>query len=366
MATVTALASRLRAELGDLGRNFAETFTGDGLTTRFNLPEAPVSSVGFYVYVNGVNVSSTVSLELTTGLMIFATAPANNAEIKVTGTAYRYFTDDEIEYYVNTALAEHTKNASDGSGAPVNVKNLPTVDEYPVVILAASLALYTLATDAAFDIDIISPDGVSIPRSERFRQVMEIMQVKKEQYRELCTLLGTGLYRIEVFNLRRVSRRTNRLVPLYRPQEVDDGSLPQRIVLPIPTYGDIKPESPAASRDLSMYSGDDFEVRLKFVDMDLEFYTPLSQIKLFPTAPANQVGPMVLAAFTITKDSSVVGGTLDTLVLRLDGDITAKLPRTAYWDIQLTNDATGEVTTYLTGKVYTMPQITTTNGNFSV
>lgn len=363
MATVVALSSRLRAELGDLGRSFVENFTGDGVTTRYQLSEAPISSTGLYVYVNGVNVSSSVSVELTTGLIIFTAAPANNTSIMITGTAFKYFTDDEIEYYVNTAVLEHTKGATDISGALQTIKNLPSVDEYPVVILAASLALYTLATDAAFDIDIISPDGVSIPRSERFRQLMEMVQVKKEQYRELCTMLGTGLYRIEVFNLRRISRRTNRYVPIYRPQEVDDGSLPQRIVLPVPSYGDATPASPAAGRDLSMYSGDDFEIRLKFVDMDLEFYTPLSQIKLFPTAPANQVGPMILATFAISKDSSVVGGTLDMLVLQLTGDVTAKLPRTAYWDIQLTNDATGEVTTYLTGKVYTMPQITTGSGN---
>lgn len=363
MATVVGLSSRLRAELGDLGRSFVENFTGDGITTRYKLSEAPISATGLYVYVNGVNVSANVSVELTTGVIIFATAPANNSSIMITGTTFRYFTDDEIEYYVNTAVLEHTKGGTDASGGALNVKNLPATDEYPVVILACSMALYTLATDAAFDIDIISPDGVSIPRSERFRQLMEMVQVKKEQYRELCTMLGTGLYRIEVFNLRRVSRRTNRYVPVYRPQEVDDGSLPQRIVLPIPSYGDVTPVGPAATRDLTMYSGDDFEVRLKFVDMDLEFYTPMSQIKLFPTAPANQVGPMVLANFIIDKDSSVVGGTIDMLVLRLDGEITAKLPRTAYWDIQLTNDSTGEVTTYLTGKVYTMPQVTTPNGN---
>jgi len=226
------------------------------------------------------------------------------------------------------------------------------------------MALYTLATDAAFDIDIISPDGVSIPRSERYRQLLELVQQRKEQYRELCNLLGVGLHKIDVFSVRRVSRRTNRYVPIYRPQEVDDGSMPQRVYLPVPNYGDITPPSTVPTRDLSLYAGDDFEVILKF-NMDLSTYTPLSQIRLFPSYPANQVGPVIVATFEIEKFASITGGTVDSLRLSLQDAVTASLPRTAYWDIQLTSSL-GEVKTYLTGKVFTRPQVSKTNGDFSV
>jgi hypothetical protein len=234
---------------------------------------------------------------------------------------------------------------------------LPGVDEYPVILLASTMALYTLATDAAFDIDIISPDGVSIPRSERFRQLMDIIGQRKEQYRELCSLLGTGLYKIDVFNLQRISRRTNRYIPMYRPQEIDDGSLPQRIRLSVPDYGDITPASPVVNKDLSLYSGDNFSIQLKFT-LNLAGYTPLSQIRLFPTFPSNQVGPIILQNFAITKSASVTNGPLDTLTLSLTSAQTRDLPRTAYYDIQLTNDSTGAVRTYLEGKVFTKPQIT--------
>jgi hypothetical protein len=45
--------------------------------------------------------------------------------------------------------------------------------------------------------------------------------------------LGVGLYAIEVTNLRRVSRTTGRLVPLFREREYDDYTLPERILPPI-------------------------------------------------------------------------------------------------------------------------------------
>ena len=348
MATLTSLASRLRAELGDLGRSFQQTFTGDGYTTRFNLSEAPLEGTSLVIKINGVNVSSTTTVEETTGLIILASAPADNAEILVSGTAFRYFTNDEINYYINTAFAEHTKSATDPNGATINVANLPFVDEYPVVILACSMALYTLATDAAFDIDIISPDGVSIPRSERFRQLMEMVQTKKEQYRELCNLLGTGLYRIEVFNLRRISRLTNKYVPMYVPQEIDDRSMPQRIVLPIPTYGDVTPPGPVPTADLSVYQGDSYAVTLDF-PFNLTGYTFKAEIR------QQLGGSVVLTSFNIAIDP------LDNtkLNLSLTRQQTELLPRRSYWDLQAMSPTdTDYETTYLRGSVYVTKQVT--------
>lgn len=364
VATLAALSDRLRAEIGDIGRSFVETFEADGSSKRFQLTYAPVKASNLVIKVNNTNVSSTSVVEEVVGMVELATVPVAGATVTVSGTNYKYFTDSEIEYYVTTAFNEHARSTTDSNGARATLTTLPPIDEYPLVILASTMALYTLATDAAFDIDIISPDGVSIPRSERYRQLMELVQQRKEQYRELCNMLGIGMYKIEVFTFRRISRRTNRYVPVYRPQEVDDGSMPQRVFLSMPTYGDVTPEGPVPTRDLSLYGGDEFNLRLKF-NKDLATLTPLSQIRLFPKYPANQVGPLILATFEITKEASVPGGTLDTLLLHLDPEVTAKLPRTAYWDIQMT-DSLGGIKTYLTGKVFTRTEVTTTNGNFSV
>ncbi len=357
MATLAALSGRLRSELGDIGRSFEETFIGDGTTKRYQLTSAPVKGSTLSIKVGPNNVSNTTSVEEQTGMLILATAPAAGAPVVVSGTAYKYFTDAEIEQYVNTAFLEHARSTTDTNGSKATMLSLPGIDEYPLVLLASTMALYTLATDASFDIDIISPDGVSIPRSERFRQLSEIITARKEQYRELCNLLGIGMYKIEVFNLRRISRLTNKLVPIYRPQEIDDASLPQRVRLSIPSYGDITPEGEVINKDLSMYSGDDFSIKLKF-SLDLANYTPKSEIRLFNTGGRAQVGPVIVGTFVIVKLQSVPGGTYDMIQLSLPGSVTADLPRTAYYDVQLTDNTTGKVRTYLTGKVYTEKQVT--------
>ena len=356
MATLAALSDRLRLEIGDISRSFVEEFRGDGVGSRFQLTEAPVNGASLSIKVNGVEVSNAATVEESVGMVQLGAIPPVDAVVLISGTSHKYFTDDEIQYYINTAFMEHAAHSTDSSGAKATIPTMRGIEEYPVVLLASTMALYTLATDASFDIDIISPDGVSIPRSERFRQLTEIISQRKEQYRELCSLLGIGLYKIDVFNLRRISRLTNKYVPMYRPQEVDDGSLPQRVQLSIPNYGDITPASPVVNKDLSLYAGDDFDISLKF-SMDLSTYTPLAQIRLFPTFPSNQVGPVILTTFETSKSASITGGILDTLNLHLDSAVTAKLPRTAYYDIQLTSSV-GVVKTYLEGKVFTKPQIT--------
>jgi hypothetical protein len=362
VTTLAALSDRLRAELGDTARPFVDTFTGDGVTVEFHLSHAPVLGSSLVVKVGATNVSSTTTVNEGTGIIILATPPANNAVITVAGTAFRYFTDTEICYYVNTAFTEHAQRTTDSNGSPASMSTLPAIDEYPVIILASTLALYTLATDASFDIDIISPDGVSIPRSERYRQLSEVISQRKEQYKELCSMLGIGMYRIENFTLRRISRLTNRYVPIYRPQEVDDGSIPQRVFLPIPNYGDVTPTTPAISKDLSLYAGDDFEEIIRF-GMDISGYTPVAQVRLYPSVPGSAVGPVIIGSFSFTKTASVSGGPLDTLHMTLPSATTKDFPNVSYYDLQLTSPD-GKVKTYTYGKVFTHAQVSEPLGPF--
>lgn len=357
MATLEQLSDRLRSEIGDTARSFVDTFTGDGSTIRYNLSNAPVQGATLKVFVNDVDVSSSAIIEEGVGLLELASAPANNAVVKVSGTGFRYFTDSEIHYYINSAFLEHSSSSTDINGSRVTqLEYLPPIEEYPLVLLASTMALYTLATDAAFDISISSPDGVSIPREQRFRQLSAVIQDRKAQYKELCALLNIGLHRIEVFNLRRISRTTNRLVPIYRPQEVDDASMPQRVRLSIPNYGDRTPQISAVSRDFSMYQGDDFSDDFTF-QFDITQYTPKGQIKLYANPGYAQVGAALLGEFSFTKFSSTGGALIDSIQFTLPGSVTKKLPKTAYYDIQMT-DPDGQVKTYLAGKVFTEKQIT--------
>jgi hypothetical protein len=365
VATLDTLSSRLRSEIGDTPRSFIDTFTGDGSTTRYQLSQAPVQGATLVVKVTNTtthvttDISSYVIIEEGVGVLTIpsAQAPINNSVITVSGQAYRYFTDSEICYYIETAFGQHAKTETSSLGSRItHLSHLPPVEEYPVVLLASSMALYTLANDAAFDINIISPDGVNIPRAERYSQLMSMVQARKEQYVELCKMLDVGMYRIEVFSLRRISRLTNRYIPIYKPQEIDDWSLPQRVMLPVPTYGDQTPESPIVVEDIEMYSGDDYSGEFGFT-FDLTTYTPAAEIVLYQNSEFAQVGPVVLGKFTISKVLAD-GGTYPTVLqLTLPGSVTETLPKVSYYDLQLT-DSNGRVKTYFGGKIYTFPQVT--------
>ena len=237
MATLSSLVDRVRLELGDLGKSFVVQFMADGSTNRFTIQYAPIDAGELKVFKDGVDISDASSVEEQTGTLVLDALPDDGELLIASGTYYRYFTTAEIEYFVKAAAEQHSGSKTDTTGRKISLATLPTIEEYPVALYASTLALYTLATDAAFDINIFAPDGVTIPRSERYRQLMEMIDSRREQYRELCVQLGIGMYSIEVFSLRRISKMTNRYVPVYKPQEVDDKSRAQRADIPLPTYG---------------------------------------------------------------------------------------------------------------------------------
>lgn len=258
MATVNSLVGKVRVELGDLGKSFVTQFIADGTTNRFRLHYAPLDGTGVVVFKNNVNISDACSVEESTGILVTDVLPADGDEFTVSGNYYRYFTNSEMVSLITDAVNMHQHGHVDSSGRKGTIENLPVIDEYPVAVYAVTLALYTLATDAAFDIDVQAPDGVTIPRAERYRQLMEMIQTRQQQYRELCVHLGVGMYKIDVFSLRRISKATGRYVPVYTPQEVDDKSYPQRAHDSNPTYGNKPTPWPTEGGDLTAYQGRSF------------------------------------------------------------------------------------------------------------
>ena len=352
MTTIVSLGDRLRSELGDLGKSFVYQFVADGTTNRFLIPNSPLDGANLVITLNGTDVSSTVEVEETTGYIVFDTKPNSNDVIVTAGNYFRYFTTVEIQQFVSTAFLQHTTNHTDAYGRSVTINNLPVVEEYPVVIYASTLALYTLATDASFDIDITAPDGVMIPRSERYRQLMQMIDVRKQQYKELCSQLGIGLYKIDTFSVRRISKTTNRYVPIYQPQEVDDISMPVRVYLPVPTYGATEKPTTAIIQDLYVYAGDNYSFDIQF-GFELDAYTPKAEIRMNPDSM------VLLTTFTTTTPDlgSSDGAGLRTLRLTLTTEQTRLLPGICYYDVQLTN-TDGITHTYVTGKVFVTPEVT--------
>jgi hypothetical protein len=329
-----------------MGKSFVWQAVADGTTARFLMPYSPVDGVNLLVTLNGMDVSDNVTVEETTGYLTFDTVPAAGQIIIAAGVYFRYFTNAEICQYVDTAFGQHVANHADGYGRGYTIATLPGIEEYPVVVYASSLALYTLATDASFDIDITAPDGVQIPRSERYRQLMQMIDVRKNQYKEVCSQLGIGLYKIDVFSLRRISKTTNRYVPVYLPMEVDDRSMPQRAIISMPSYGSAISPSDVPTYDLMMYEGDSFTVELDF-PFDVTNYTFTSQVRI------NYGDPGVAATFhcEITDTQKVT--------LSLTPTQTGSLPERAYWDIQATtSDNPNYQQTYMRGAVFTTREVT--------
>jgi len=107
--------------------------------------------------------------------------------------------------------------------------------------------------------------------------------------------------------------------------------------------------------DFALYQGDDFSRELTFTDgeglaMDLSLF---SEIKSQIRAKAEDVN--VLAEFTIDDTDAATG----KILLSLTHEDTEELPKTAVWDLEMT-DGNDIVQTYLAGKITVTPQVTRT------
>lgn len=352
MATLSDLRSKVRLELNDQARQFTKTFTTDGTTKDFNLGVKPVEATTLMVTDNGTPLANPTSytVEPIYGVIHTVNTLAANRTLKVSGNVFRYFTDDQLDYFINVAVLQHTENRTDGFNRAITIDTLPEIEVYPVVLLSTVEALWALATDAAFDINIQGPDGVAIPRSQRFAQLNSIIEQRKEQYRNICAALNIGIWRIEMGVLRRVSRTTNKLVPVYVSQEIDDSTMPERVYIQRDINGRTPIPSDVPIYDIVLQKGDNFSVILDFPDTfnfnDLVFK---AQIRTYPASPS------LWATFTIT----VYDANLRKLQLSLSKEDTVRIPTRCFWDIQATSlsDATFSKT-YLRGQIFAYPQVT--------
>jgi len=94
-------------------------------------------------------------------------------------------------------------------------------------------ALWGLLSEYSRDIDVITSESVHIQASQRYRMVSNLLDYWMGEYNRRAQALNIGLERLEVLTLRRISRTTNRLVPLYKPREVGDYGPIERLFPPI-------------------------------------------------------------------------------------------------------------------------------------
>lgn len=225
--STASITTKTRMIVGDLGIPFVASVTANGLSNIFDLPVQAISMVVQppVVALNGVIISNQATpsyiIDFKYGVISFYTVLAQGTELTVSGLSYNYYTDDEVTEAVSDAFNLHV---NDQEPLPVidavpGQASIPTVEEYLVGLLAAKELLWFQATDVSQQIDIHTPEGVDIPRSQRFRQITDQIANINAEYVQISNALGVGLNRIYVTNLRRVSATTNRLVPIFREQE---------------------------------------------------------------------------------------------------------------------------------------------------
>jgi hypothetical protein len=249
MATLEDLRTRVRSELGDRLQPFRDTIRGTGDVVQYELSANNVTGVEVLHIAGGSQTTLSTPAEYVlddlNGIIDLVQPLALDALLLVSGSSYGLFSDEELDIYLKDAIAQHNRGRTvstrykDSNGfikydeVPVDVGNLPPEEDALVVLLATTEAMWALSTDAATDINVQTSDGTSVDRGQRFAQIQTQIGMLTDRYRTLCEKLGVGLYAIEVTNLRRVSRTTGRLVPLFREREYDDYTLPERILPPI-------------------------------------------------------------------------------------------------------------------------------------
>jgi hypothetical protein len=421
MATLTDLIAKVRTEINDQAKQFSKSFTCDGATTTFNLGVHPVDPSTLLVKDNTTTLLNPAdyTVESLYGVIHTTTAPASGHTLYVNGNVWRYFSDDEITTFVNTALLQHTSGRSDAYGSAITVATLPELEVYPLVVLCTVEALFALATDASYDININAPDGVSIPRGQRFQQMSSFINQRMEHYKSICAALNIGLWRIEMGTLRRVSRTTNKLVPIYVAQEIDDSSSPDRVYMKNDLNGYVSPTSTATTLDMMAYQGDTFTQTITLpstvgfttsasvtanvaantnitipantnVTVGMNVTASGGTVTTFPSnvtvtkvvnsttiwlSAAVNVSATTLTYINQTLDAQVrtypgsptlwatftiaiVDPTARTVSLSLPSSTTATLPVRTFWDIQGTSTTNQAVTTYFKGQIFTTPQVT--------
>lgn len=234
--SLETIRSRVRLELQDQADTFQAQAVSDGVSNLIDLPVSVVEPTGLQVIAGSTTLVRDVNYSVTPKegeLILLGAVPPAGTVFTVAGVHYRFFTNAELDQFINTVALQHNHNQNPpvvlDEPVPEGSVLLPGVEEYLVALLAMIEALWVIATDLSYDIDIMVPEGAVITRSQRLRQVREIIAARTEEYLKLAGQLNVGLGRIEMFTLRRVSRTTNRLIPIYQPQEWDDRTPPKRL-----------------------------------------------------------------------------------------------------------------------------------------
>lgn len=232
MATVSEIATIARNYLRDFPKFFQVSFEVTGRTFELGNPNIDTDTFWAAYFPTGASVPTVLStadynLDSRNGVLRLTSSPASGTNLMVEGYYYEWLNQPDLEFYAQMALNMHTHNSD------MDVQNLTPAVTDVIGIDALVESLWGLVTEFSRDIDVMTSESIHIPASQRFRMVESLLQFWMAEYEKRAKALNIGLNRIEVFNLRRVSRTTNRLVPVYKATEVGDYGPLERLWIPI-------------------------------------------------------------------------------------------------------------------------------------
>jgi len=231
MATKAEIVSIARTYLRDFPKFFQVAFTPSGRTYELGKPNVDSTSlwVAYVPTVGGASVTeiTTYALDERNGLLRLTTLP-DTSQLMVEGYYYEWLLPSDLDFYADMAINLMTHNLS------IGIEDMAPAVSDVVGIYTLVQALWGLLSEYSRDIDVITSESVHIIASQRYRMVASLLEQWTAEYNKLAQALNIGLERLEVLNLRRVSKTTNRLVPLYKEREVGDYGPIERLWPEIP------------------------------------------------------------------------------------------------------------------------------------
>lgn len=232
MATSADVVTIARNYLRDFPKFFQLSFTPVGPTFDVGKPNLDSDSlwVAFIPNAGGASAGASVtvvtpaaySVDSRNGLVRFVEMP-DASSVLIEGYYYEWLLPADLDFYAQMAIDLNTHNI----GTPLAEMAPAVVDV--VGIHALIQALWGLLSEYSRDIDVITSESVHIIASQRYRMVSSLLEFWTDEYNKRAQALNIGLDRMEVLTLRRVSKTTNYLVPIYKPREVGDYSPVERI-----------------------------------------------------------------------------------------------------------------------------------------
>lgn len=215
-----------RNYLRDFPKFFQVSFDAVGRTYELGQPNIDPTTVWIATTTGASATELTASqytLDHRNGILRLSSTPSGGTKILVEGYYYEWVLPEDLKFYSERSINFHQPTIK----VPLENASPAVLD---VVGLGALVeALQALMTEFARDIDVQTSESVHIPASQRYSRLQSLCQQWEMEYRKHANNLNIGPERIDQFSLRRISRTTNRLVPLYTAKEIGDYGPVERI-----------------------------------------------------------------------------------------------------------------------------------------